>query len=364
MKEEEEECEPSVEERLLHQLRQMRKGTGLTLVSLGGARLVVEALAAAEGLSELVLSEGMQRLRQEVESLGQTQEARAVRNALAIGREQNPENLTTRRNDFAAACKRHVDTVEIWENRGFDELAKRLSGFLLAGGKTVREAIAAPIFVADEIPAVVSRYLRIFPEFSIPRELSSQYVRTSRESFMGAARLIFDSLGSDDRVFGTDAISFDREHIVYWSSDGVAYLRINYEAALRGVRIERVFVVSRRDLGSYGDILAELCALQAASGVNPKVVCLEELPSSCRYEFALFGASLVDEVVYDMSGHTIVDNFIHWSDHKLGIFRERANLIENYVDHDWAFPSVAADSFDDVVALARNFGKNVRKLRT
>jgi hypothetical protein len=178
---------------------------------------------------------------------------------------------------------------------------------------------------------------------------------------MAAARSILESLASGDEVFGTDAVTFDRDHIVYWSREGIEYLRMNFEAARRGVVIRRVFIVRQVDRERHADLLEQLCKLQESAGVTPLLATYEELPPTSRYEFALLGSGFVDEVIYDMMSNQIIDNYIHWSEHKRAAFRERANVISHYADAPTALSPAMASRFQGVVELARNFGREIKK---
>jgi len=357
-----------VDSELLRELRLLRKGPGLNLRRLGQSLSIMAALAARTSKPHLSAVEGLALLQQELEELGDSDEAQATRNAFAIGREHNPGNLSTRRSDYASNRGRHSDTIEVWENHGIEELAGRLSDITAKSQIRISSESASPTTDIPKInsmaaPEPIQTYLRLFPEYAVEHDLRAEYVRTSRESFMAAARLLHGNLKPGEDIIGTDAISFDRDHIVYWSREGLEYLRINHEAAMRGVEITRVFVVSKREREQHAEVLDKLGALQARAGVTPRLAIYEDLPLSCRYEFALFGDHFVDEVVYDMTGNMIIDNQIHWSEHKIATFRERANFIRTYLDLDWVFPPSVDESFDEVVALAGEFSKYIRRLR-
>lgn len=377
MPEKEENSEQRGEDAILEGLRWLRKGAGLNLRRLQQQPPVVAAIerkARMEGAEPgLAAREALKFLLKELRDLGESDEAQATRNAFAVGQEHNPHTLTQRREDFAMTKGRHPDTIEAWENHGIEELASSLGAVLAQTGARFsslpsssdegESSLSLHKELTQHIPSPILRYIQMFPEFAVEHELRAQYVRTSRESFMAAARCICESLTKDEQIFGTDAISFDRDHIIYWARDGLEYLRINYEAARRGVDITRVFVLSARERQSHSDLLTQLGAIQAAAGVTPQIAIYEELPPTCRYEFALFGAHLMDEVIYDIHGNMVIDNHIHWSQHKMAAFRERAHLIRNYIDPGWRFPQGEASSFEAVIALARKFGDNIKKLK-
>jgi hypothetical protein len=117
---------------LIQELRTLRKGAGLTLRRLSQA-LTLRAVVA-ERLNKLpadvTLSQVHTALIEELNQLGEGIEARATRNALAIGHRGDPQNITTRRSDFALKYSRHSDTVEAYENHGIEEIADRLLGSL------------------------------------------------------------------------------------------------------------------------------------------------------------------------------------------------------------------------------------------
>jgi hypothetical protein len=188
----------------------------------------------------------------------------------------------------------------------------------------------------SNIPKPIAEYLMQFPEFAVPHDLAAQQVRTSRESFMSAARCIARSLKPGDRIIGTDNLNFDRTYITYWVTEGLEYLRTNYEAAQRGVDITRIFVVTKNEREQHEGVLYKLGRLQRLAGVTPKLVIYETLPPNCLYEFAIFGDMYVDEVVYDIRSNVVVDNYIHWSSHKLATFQERERLTTSYVDQTWS----------------------------
>jgi len=203
------------------------------------------------------------------------------------------------------------------------------------------------------LPPPVAEYLRHFPEFAVPHEIGAQYVRTSRESFMAAVRCLHRSLQPGERVISTDSLRFHRDAIFYWVRDGIAYLRINHEAVVRDVSITRIFVVARSDLDRYRETVRALCRLHALAGVTAQVATYESLPSNCRYEFAMFGGRFVDEVVFDMSSRSVIDNSVHWSTHKLAAFQERAGLIANYTDGNWTQLGRPVGDFSSVCDFAR-----------
>ena len=215
---------------------------------------------------------------------------------------------------------------------------------------------------ADQrVPEIIQQYLKDFPEFNVDHDIRADRVRTSRESFMAVARMVYQSLRRGEEVFGTDCLSFDRDIIRYWVTEGLEYLKINHEASLRGIQITRVFVVGKQDFLNHQPMLTELGRLQALAGVRPRVALYDELPRDCRYEFVLLGDHFVDEVVYDMRSNDIINNYIHWSNNQMAAFRARARIIEAYVDHDWVPSGRPQARFDDIINFAQKIKKTLGK---
>jgi len=127
---------------LTAELRSLRKGSGLTVWKLSQAP-ELKALAASQlGLPQdsLPLSQVQAYLVHELEALGEGIEARATRNAFALGQGGSPGNLMERRIRFSTTVGRHPDTIEGYENRGIEELASRLNNAHLQACQVSREA--------------------------------------------------------------------------------------------------------------------------------------------------------------------------------------------------------------------------------
>lgn len=109
----------AVDPDVIAELRSLRKGRGLTPAGVARATKLMTALQRddAHRAYELIVT----TLRE----MGEDLEVRALRNAYGIDM-SSPGKLTARRNDFALANDRHVDTIENYENRTIDELASRL----------------------------------------------------------------------------------------------------------------------------------------------------------------------------------------------------------------------------------------------
>jgi len=113
---------------LIHELRSLRKGAGLTLRRLSQASMLRDVIAERlnKPPNEITLNLMHLVLLEELDKLGESIEARATRNALGVRPKGDPGNITTRRADFAAKYDRHPDTVEAYENHGIEEISNRL----------------------------------------------------------------------------------------------------------------------------------------------------------------------------------------------------------------------------------------------
>lgn len=120
--------------KLVFELRSLRKGSGLTRWKLETARQLRAVLAEQTGIEAQHLTPAQLHayLLEQLNKLGESIEAHAVRNAYALGHEDNPGKLTERRLAFAEKLGRHPDTIEAHENHGLDELANHLLSFQLA----------------------------------------------------------------------------------------------------------------------------------------------------------------------------------------------------------------------------------------
>lgn len=115
---------------LMQELQSLRKGGGLTSWKLSHAAKLRQAIAAKLGVdsNELPIALAYSYLLEAFATLGESIEARAVRNAFAIGIERNRRSLMERRADFAQQFGRHPDTIEGYENRAIEEIVTSLLG--------------------------------------------------------------------------------------------------------------------------------------------------------------------------------------------------------------------------------------------
>ena len=203
--------------------------------------------------------------------------------------------------------------------------------------------------VTFELPDPIRKYLEGYPMFLVDEDISSSFVRTSPESFYYATRLIYESLAPSQIVWTTDNLSFAPNFAKYWVGEGLEHLRINYETACRGVEINRIFILPMNQYMNFGSQLDQLGMLHAKSGVIPHLAVYEKLPLHCRYDFAVWGDTYVDEVVYDLRSNCIVDNYIHWSSQKVKQFSQKLALVRNLIEPDWTVSAGRANSFDEVL---------------
>jgi hypothetical protein len=103
---------------LERQLRDLRKGHGLTAAKLRSSDHVLDAL----GVSDPLVAEGL--LKTKIDQLGKTPQILALRNAYCLDN-QNPL-LIVRRREFAEQQERHIDTIEAWENEAIRQLIASL----------------------------------------------------------------------------------------------------------------------------------------------------------------------------------------------------------------------------------------------
>ena len=119
---------PPLREQLIAELQTLRKGGGISLWKLEKVTALRKAIAEQTGISPIELSAAQLHsyLLNELAALGETVEARASRNAFAIGDSEHRGSLMERRADFAAKHNRHIDTIEAYENYGLEEIISRL----------------------------------------------------------------------------------------------------------------------------------------------------------------------------------------------------------------------------------------------
>lgn len=110
------------------ELRLLRKGTGITPLKLEALTALQLCIAQRTGTEARDLSTDQMRtfLLYELDRLGESLEARAIRRAFAIDHQGEPLNLTARRRMLAQQLDRHPDTIESAENRGIKELVRRM----------------------------------------------------------------------------------------------------------------------------------------------------------------------------------------------------------------------------------------------
>ena len=106
-------------ERLLDNLKYIRRGRGLTFAKLAECQYVMEALG------DLPLRIAYERLAGIVHMLGEDVQAMAMRDAYAIDMPA-PDTLTRRRERIAGIHRLSIDTIELYERNMIDELALRL----------------------------------------------------------------------------------------------------------------------------------------------------------------------------------------------------------------------------------------------
>jgi hypothetical protein len=214
------------------------------------------------------------------------------------------------------------------------------------------------------IPGPIVNYLQAHPEFSLQYDIDVQKVSTSISSFTTAARYIYNSLESGDRVTAIDPFEMHGERPFFWVREGgYSYLRLNYEASLRGAEITRIFVVSRRNRIRYARILEGLRRLQALIGVRAGLVTYEQLPNDCRYEFAVFANKVVDLVTFDMFG-TQIENWLLWSDAEITKFRGKADHITTLADIRSSYPPRPPATFDGVQEFAQGLRREIEDVFT
>lgn len=119
------------------ELRDLRKGVGLTPVKLrDDAPRVLEALQRRAGRA-LSPIQAVKELEDAITELPDTQNRAAMINVLAIGNKK-PGWMTDRREDWAQLQEgRRGDAVEKWENRAFKELALTLEPYLERGPSSI-----------------------------------------------------------------------------------------------------------------------------------------------------------------------------------------------------------------------------------
>lgn len=128
--------------KLISELQQLRKGSGMQPWKLQHMEILRKKLAVCVGIDPAILSMGQMhsQLLYELGELGDGDEAGALRCAYAIGHETHPRSLTARRLDFALQVGRHPDTIKAYEDSAIAQLAHQLQNRGVASsGKASRE---------------------------------------------------------------------------------------------------------------------------------------------------------------------------------------------------------------------------------
>ena len=86
------------------------------------------------------------------------------------------------------------------------------------------------------------------------------------------------------------------------------------------------------------------------------VVDVSKLPPDYRREFILFEGKFIDEVIYDFQSIQVIDNYIHWSSHKLALFKSRADFIRNFAIPTWNQDTQIFNTFEEV----KNYAESLR----
>jgi len=215
-----------------------------------------------------------------------------------------------------------------------------------------------------QLPDPIRRYLEDYPMFNVPHNVNNSFVQTSEESFFGAARLIYQSLTIGQIVWATDNLNFSHSFAYnYWIEEGLEHLRINHEATSRGVGINRIFIVTKDEYINYRTALDEIGRLHVMAGTVPYVALYERLPPHCRYDFAIWGDMYVDEVIYDLRSNGIIDNYVHWSSNKMKQFRQKIDLIRNFVEPDWNITGRRENDFQLILEYAANLRQHPEIMR-
>lgn len=105
----------------MRDLQYLRKGVGLTLAKVIARSSLLNLCGASNAV------EAHERVIEAAIEMGDSQPARALRNALGINYTGAATMLGDRRSEFALENQISSDTVENWENEAFDELYVRLT---------------------------------------------------------------------------------------------------------------------------------------------------------------------------------------------------------------------------------------------
>lgn len=132
-------------DKLIDELQQLRKGSGMQPWKLQHMEALRKKLALCLGVDPTLLSMSQMhsQLLWELGELGDGDETEALRRAYAVGHETHPRSLTARRLDFALQIKRHPDTVKAYEDQAIAQLAHRLQNRGIASINGISREIAA-----------------------------------------------------------------------------------------------------------------------------------------------------------------------------------------------------------------------------
>lgn len=132
-------------DKLVDELQQLRKGSGMRPWKLQHMELLRKKLALCLGIDPILLSMGQMysQLLWELGELGDGDEVAALRSAYAIGHDTHPRSLTARRLDFALQIKRHPDTIKAYEDQAIVQLAHRLQSRGITSVSSISREVAS-----------------------------------------------------------------------------------------------------------------------------------------------------------------------------------------------------------------------------
>lgn len=132
---------------LERELKTLRKGSGITPWKLASTSALKLAIAKQTSTNAALLTgdQILSYLQNEAEKLGDTPEGQALRSAFALGMQDNPGQLMLRRRHFAKTYGKHPDTIEAYENRGIQEIARQLATQPSEGQSAGQSLSTAPV---------------------------------------------------------------------------------------------------------------------------------------------------------------------------------------------------------------------------
>lgn len=303
---------------------------------------------------------GAGKLMEEVEKFNKLVSVDPTKKPFGIVFVTNATLSAATREKLRMFCRKQGCECEFWARTELDLLTKKHPDIVTEFFNLPFQPITSSKI--SELPEPIRRYLESYPMFSSTEDITGSFIRTSPESFLYAARLIYESLSSNDEVWSTDNLSLFPNFARYWIEDGLEYLRINHEATARGIDINRIFIVTTGEYKSFRTELDQLGTLHAKAGVTPYLALYEKLPPACRYDFIIWNAMFVDEVVYDLRSTGIVDNYIHWSRSKVDQFGQKMGIIRNLVEADWTLHVERENQFGDILKYAGNVRSRLESL--